>query len=416
MTEMALADFGQYAHSNQPVHHVLYLFAAAGRPDLTQRWVRRVMDKMYGPGPDGFPGDEDNGEMASWFVLSALGLFPLCPGHAFLCAGKPAVPQRGHPRRIRERHRDRGARQLAGECVCQPCSLEWPLPLFACVHASRGAGAWRNAAFRNDGQAGVDQRGQPGRQALFAVARRIRRHAMIPAVRSNAAMQTQDLGGKWELRQGRERKTIAATVPGCVHTDLCSPPARSRTRSTATTRTACSGSARPTGSTRAASTCRADCSPRERVLLRCEGLDTLATIRVNGRARGADGQHVPHVGVRREAAPAAGREHDRGALRLAAAVHPRQNAAGAPLPDWGVGEARLDGRAWVRKEPCNFGWDWGPTLVTCGIWRAIELVGVRRGAAGGRAACGRTTRRRPGDAGRRRPWIEARHGATLMAA
>ena len=89
MTEMALADFGQYAHSNQPVHHVLYLFAAAGRPDLTQRWVRRVMDRMYGPGPDGFPGDEDNGEMASWFVLSSLGLFPLCPGHPSYVLGSP---------------------------------------------------------------------------------------------------------------------------------------------------------------------------------------------------------------------------------------------------------------------------------------------------------------------------------------
>ena len=89
MTEMALADFGQYAHSNQPVHHVLYLFAAAGRPDLTQHWVRRVMDRMYGPGPDGFPGDEDNGEMASWFVLSSLGLFPLCPGHPSYVLGSP---------------------------------------------------------------------------------------------------------------------------------------------------------------------------------------------------------------------------------------------------------------------------------------------------------------------------------------
>lgn len=80
MTEMAVAGFGQYAHSNQPVHHALYLFAAAGRPDLTAHWVRRVMNELYSP--DRLPGDEDNGEMAAWYVLSAIGKFPHCPGRA----------------------------------------------------------------------------------------------------------------------------------------------------------------------------------------------------------------------------------------------------------------------------------------------------------------------------------------------
>jgi predicted alpha-1,2-mannosidase len=89
MTEMAAADFGQYAHSNQPVHHVLYLFAAAGQPWKTERWVRKVLDELYGPGPDGLPGDEDNGEMAAWYVLSALGFFPLCPGHPSYVLGSP---------------------------------------------------------------------------------------------------------------------------------------------------------------------------------------------------------------------------------------------------------------------------------------------------------------------------------------
>ncbi|MGV3614111.1 MAG: GH92 family glycosyl hydrolase [Fimbriimonas sp.] len=87
MTEMAAADFGQYAHSNQPVHHALYLYNAAGRPWRTQREVRRVMDEMYTP--DRFAGDEDNGEMAAWYVLSALGLFPLCPGHPSWTIGSP---------------------------------------------------------------------------------------------------------------------------------------------------------------------------------------------------------------------------------------------------------------------------------------------------------------------------------------
>jgi predicted alpha-1,2-mannosidase len=78
MTEMACADFGQYAHSNQPVHHILYLFAAAGRPDLTRYWISRVMRELYTPTT--FPGDEDNGEMSAWYVLNAFGIYPLTPG------------------------------------------------------------------------------------------------------------------------------------------------------------------------------------------------------------------------------------------------------------------------------------------------------------------------------------------------
>jgi len=78
MTEMKIAPFGQYAHSNQPVHHVLFLYLAAGRPWRCQKEVRRVMELMYSP--DGFSGDEDNGEMSAWYILSALGIYPLCPG------------------------------------------------------------------------------------------------------------------------------------------------------------------------------------------------------------------------------------------------------------------------------------------------------------------------------------------------
>ena len=90
MTEMARADFGQYAHSNQPVHHVLFLYTAAGRPDKTQYWVRRILDTYYTP--DSLPGDEDNGEMCSWYVLNALGFYPLCPGHPSYVFGSPLFP------------------------------------------------------------------------------------------------------------------------------------------------------------------------------------------------------------------------------------------------------------------------------------------------------------------------------------
>jgi predicted alpha-1,2-mannosidase len=92
MTEMAMIDgFGQYAHSNQPVHHVLYFYTSAGRPDRTQYWVRQVMERMYAATPTGLPGDEDNGEMSSWYVLNALGIFPLCPGHPSYVFGSPLV-------------------------------------------------------------------------------------------------------------------------------------------------------------------------------------------------------------------------------------------------------------------------------------------------------------------------------------
>ncbi len=78
MAEMAAVDFGQYDQGNQPVHAALYFYAAAGSPWKTQYWTRRVLDILYTP--DSLPGDEDNGEMASWYVLNALGLGPLCPG------------------------------------------------------------------------------------------------------------------------------------------------------------------------------------------------------------------------------------------------------------------------------------------------------------------------------------------------
>lgn len=87
MTEMAAVDFGQYAHSNQPVHHVLYLYSYANASWKTQHWVRQVLNKLYTP--DAFPGDEDNGEMAGWYVFSSLGLYPICPGKPVYTLGAP---------------------------------------------------------------------------------------------------------------------------------------------------------------------------------------------------------------------------------------------------------------------------------------------------------------------------------------
>lgn len=90
MAEMAAVDFGQYDQGNQPVHSFLYFYAAAGSPWKTQYWVRRVLDVLYSP--DSFSGDEDNGEMASWYVLNALGLGPLCPGAPEYVLVSPLFP------------------------------------------------------------------------------------------------------------------------------------------------------------------------------------------------------------------------------------------------------------------------------------------------------------------------------------
>lgn len=91
MTEMAVAGFGQYAHSNQPVHGTLHMAAAVGFPDATDRLTRRVLTEYYTP--DRFPGDEDNGEMAAWYILAAIGLFPLCPGSGEYVLNTPLFPE-----------------------------------------------------------------------------------------------------------------------------------------------------------------------------------------------------------------------------------------------------------------------------------------------------------------------------------
>lgn len=76
--EMQNAEMGQYAHLNEPMHHMLYMYNY-GAPWKTQYWVRLVMDRLYQATPDGYCGDEDNGQMSAWYVFSALGFYPLCP-------------------------------------------------------------------------------------------------------------------------------------------------------------------------------------------------------------------------------------------------------------------------------------------------------------------------------------------------
>ncbi len=87
--EMQVANMGQYAHGNQPIQHMPYLYNYAGQPWKTQYWVRETMNRMYTPAPDGYCGDEDNGQTSAWYVFSAMGFYPVCPGTDQYVLGAP---------------------------------------------------------------------------------------------------------------------------------------------------------------------------------------------------------------------------------------------------------------------------------------------------------------------------------------
>ncbi|MDO6429257.1 GH92 family glycosyl hydrolase [Flavitalea sp. BT771] len=87
--EMQIAGMGQYAHGNQPIQHMIYLYNYAGEPWKTQYWVREAMRKLYKPTPDGYCGDEDNGQTSAWYVFSALGFYSVCPGTDQYVLGTP---------------------------------------------------------------------------------------------------------------------------------------------------------------------------------------------------------------------------------------------------------------------------------------------------------------------------------------
>lgn len=93
MKEMELANMGQYAHGNQPIQHMTYLYSYAGQPWKTQYWVRQIMDRLYNSTERGYPGDEDQGGMSSWYILNALGLYSVCPGTDEYVLGSPLFPK-----------------------------------------------------------------------------------------------------------------------------------------------------------------------------------------------------------------------------------------------------------------------------------------------------------------------------------
>jgi predicted alpha-1,2-mannosidase len=91
--EMQIMNMGNYAHGNQPIQHMIYLYNYSGQPWKAQYHLRDVMKKLYSATPDGYCGDEDNGQTSAWYVFSALGFYPVCPGSGEYIIGSPLFPK-----------------------------------------------------------------------------------------------------------------------------------------------------------------------------------------------------------------------------------------------------------------------------------------------------------------------------------
>lgn len=91
ITEMASVDFGQCAISNQPSFHIPYIYTCMGKPNKSNFWIRRIVSELFKFDENGFPGDEDNGSMSAWYILSSLGLYSFCPGTNEFVLCSPSV-------------------------------------------------------------------------------------------------------------------------------------------------------------------------------------------------------------------------------------------------------------------------------------------------------------------------------------
>ena len=86
---MQIVNMGNYAHGNQPVQHMIYLYNYAGVPYKAQKWIRKVLTTLYAATPDGYCGDEDNGQTSAWYVFSSLGFYPVAPATDQYVIGSP---------------------------------------------------------------------------------------------------------------------------------------------------------------------------------------------------------------------------------------------------------------------------------------------------------------------------------------
>jgi beta-mannosidase len=183
-------------------------------------------------------------------------------------------------------------------------------------------------------------------------------------------MKCIELNGAWTLRRAGQKQTLAATVPGCVHTDLLAageienPFERDNEE-----RVQWIGE---TDWIYERTFQAPDTTGFDRVLLCCEGLDTLATVTLNGHELGRTDNMFRTWEFDIRAALVKGR--NRLAIRFASPVkYIQARGQERALPGWSAPHEPRN-RAWLRKEPCNFGWDWGPVLITSGIWRSIRIV------------------------------------------
>jgi predicted alpha-1,2-mannosidase len=87
--EMQIVNMGNYAHGNQPIQHMIYLYNYANEPYKAQKRIREVLTRLYTPTPDGYCGDEDNGQTSAWHVFSSLGFYPVTPGIDQYVLGSP---------------------------------------------------------------------------------------------------------------------------------------------------------------------------------------------------------------------------------------------------------------------------------------------------------------------------------------
>lgn len=123
MTEAKMGDMGQYAHINEPVHHVIYLYDYAGQPWKAQKWVHEVLVRNYKPGPAGWLGDEDNGQMSAWYIFSALGFYPVNPGQPIYALGTPLFNRASIRLENGKRFTVEAARKSADEIYVQAATL-----------------------------------------------------------------------------------------------------------------------------------------------------------------------------------------------------------------------------------------------------------------------------------------------------
>ena len=116
---------GQYAHGNEPSHHMAYLYNYVNQPWKTQFRVRQILDKFYKPEPDGLIGNEDCGQMSAWYVLSAAGFYPVTPGSPIYAIGTSVVSRSAFQSRKWKVVRDQGARSFRNQYLHSVGNVEW---------------------------------------------------------------------------------------------------------------------------------------------------------------------------------------------------------------------------------------------------------------------------------------------------